>query len=175
MGSSPSKVEILKCPDGYDKKKFKKICILFDKLDKDSNLGVSSDEIEDIAAHHVVNCIRNIEQQIIAKNKALEVAKVQIILDERNAVAKVKQEFDMRRKQEELIHAAAVQSLDNRKTSYEGLDAAGKANAFMKAVMPKGEEHMDFWSFFEYMKTRTNDIKNTACHQPIKCNDTVVF
>ena len=35
-------------PDGYDSEKFKKICNLFDKLDKDSNLGVSSDEIEDI-------------------------------------------------------------------------------------------------------------------------------
>ena len=160
MGGHPSKVEILKCPDGYDKKKFKKICTLFDKLDKDSNLGVSSDEIGDIAAHHVENCIRHTEQQIIAKGKALKVARIQITLDENNAIAKIKQEFDMRRKQEELIHVAAIQSLDNRKTSYEGLDAAGKANAFMKAVMPKGEEHMDFWSFFEYMKTRTDDINN---------------
>ena len=160
MGGHPSKVEILKCPDGYDKKKFKKICILFDKLDKDSNLGVSSDEIENIAAHHVDNCIRRMEQQIIAKNKALKVAKVQIILDERNAIAKIKQEFDMCRQQEQLACDAAIQSLENRKAAYEGLDANDKADAFMKAVMSSGESHMDFWSFFEYMKTRTDDIGN---------------
>tara|TARA_B110000211_G_C13669926_1_gene374079 strand:+ start:223 stop:528 length:306 start_codon:yes stop_codon:yes gene_type:complete len=42
---------ILTCPKDFDKQKFKKICI--DKLDKDSNFGVTSDEIEDIAALHV--------------------------------------------------------------------------------------------------------------------------
>ena len=42
MGSGSS---VLKCPKGYDPEKFKKICKLFDKLDADSNMGVSSDEL----------------------------------------------------------------------------------------------------------------------------------
>jgi hypothetical protein len=159
MGGGTSKVEVLKCPDGYDKRKFKKICTLFDKLDKDSNLGVSSDEIEDIATHHVANCILRTEGQIAAKGKALEVAKTQITLDERNAIAKVKQGFEMRRQQEMLVHTAAVESLENRKTAYEGLDKDGKANTFIKAVSGPGDM-ITFWSFFEYMKTRTGDMKN---------------
>lgn len=155
MGSQPSKVEVLQCPSGYDKQKFKKICILFDKLDKDSNLGVSSDEIEDIAALHVENCIKRMEGQLRARGKAFDVAKTQITLDENNAIAKVKQEFEMRRQQETLIHGAAVQSLENRKTACQGLDKDGKANAFVKAVSSPGEM-ITFWSFFEYMKTRTD-------------------
>ena len=159
MGGSTSKVEVLKCPDGYDKKKFKKICVIFDKLDKDSNLGVSSDEIEDIAAHHVANCIVRMENQIVAKKKSLAVAKTQITLDERNAIAKVKHDLEMRRQQEILVHNAAIQSLENRKTAYEGFDKDGKANAFIKAVSGPSDM-ITFWSFFEYMKTRTDDIKN---------------
>lgn len=160
MGSQPSKVPVLKCPDGYDKQKFKKICSLFDKLDKDSNLGVSSDEIEQIAELHVSNCIAHMERQTEAKKKAFNVANMQITLDEQHAQAKIKQEFEARRQQEHLLLTVAVQSLEQRIRAYNEMDKGGKANALMKAVMPKGEDHMDFWSFFEYMKTRTEDIQN---------------
>ena len=159
MGGGTSKVEVLKCPDGYNKQKFKEICVLFDKLDKDSNLGVSSDEIENSAAHHVDNCIIRMENQIVAKGKSLAVAKTQITLDERNAIAKVKHDFEMRRQQEILVHNAAIQSLENRKAVYEGFDKDGKANAFIKAVSGPSDM-ITFWSFFEYMKTRTDDINN---------------
>tara|TARA_B100000780_G_scaffold262041_1_gene214877 strand:- start:1072 stop:1560 length:489 start_codon:yes stop_codon:yes gene_type:complete len=159
MGSSPSKVEVLKCPNGFDKQKFKKICTLFDKLDKDSNLGVSSDEIEYIAVHHVDNCILRMEGQLKAKGKAFQVTKTQITLDENNAIVKVKHEFETRRQQEALMYNAAVQSLENRKTAYQGLDKDGKANTFIKAVSGPGDM-ITFWSFFEYMKTRTGDIEN---------------
>ena len=160
MGGYPSKHTVLTCPKDFDKQKFKKICTLFDKLDKDSNFGVTSDEIEDIAALHVKNCILRFHGQIQAKSKALQLSKKQIDIDEKNAIAKIKQEFDMCRQQEQLACDAAIQSLENRKAAHEGLDANGKADAFMKAVMSSGESHMDFWSFFEYMKTRTDDIGN---------------
>tara|TARA_B110000091_G_scaffold213220_1_gene261957 strand:+ start:886 stop:1032 length:147 start_codon:yes stop_codon:yes gene_type:complete len=48
----------------------------------------------------------------------------------------------MRRQQETLIHDAAVQSLENRKT--QGLDKNGKANAFVKAVSSPGENILTF-------------------------------
>lgn len=161
MGSKPSShVPILECPKDYDKTKFKKICSLFDKLDKDSNLGVSSDEIENIAELHVENCIKHTEGQMQAKAKAFEVAKMQILLDEKSEQAKLKQKFQMKRDHEKLVCNVALQSLEQRIEIYKSLDKQGKAEAFMKAVMPKGGEHMDFWSFFEYMKTRTEDIQN---------------
>jgi len=51
---------------------------------KDSNLGVSSDEIVDIAALHVENCIKRTEGQLRAKGKAFEVAKTQILREQRH-------------------------------------------------------------------------------------------
>tara|TARA_B110001452_G_scaffold259942_1_gene256897 strand:+ start:9344 stop:9838 length:495 start_codon:yes stop_codon:yes gene_type:complete len=160
MGSQPSKVPVLTCPDNYDQNKFKKICSLFDKLDKDSNLGVSSDEIEQIAELHVSNCITHMEDQAQSKKKAFNVGNMQITLDEQHAQAKIKQEFDARREHERLLLTLAVQSLEKRIAVYNGFNKSDKANALMKAVMPKGEDNMDFWSFFEYMKNRTEDIQN---------------
>ena len=160
MGSQPSKVQVLKCPKNYDPQKFKKITTLFDKLDKDSNLGVSNDEIEHIAALHIKNCITRMQKTKQAKGKALQVAKTQLTLDQKSATDKIINEFQAKTKEEERIHSAAVQTLDNRIEWYESLDNEGKSNAFMKAVMPAGEEHIDFWSFFEYMKHKTEDIQN---------------
>tara|TARA_B100000780_G_C21109549_1_gene448286 strand:+ start:151 stop:642 length:492 start_codon:yes stop_codon:yes gene_type:complete len=160
MGSQPSKHPVLTCPTNFDKQQFKKICTLFDKFDKYSNFDVPSDEIEDIAALHVKNCILRIHGKIQAKSKAFKFSKKQITIDEKNTIAKVKQDFDMCRQQEKLALHAAIQSLENRMATYEDLDENGKADAFMKAVMPSGETRMDFWSFFEYMKTKTDDNSN---------------
>lgn len=160
MGSQPSKVPVLQCPKNYDPKKFKEITMLFDKLDKDSNLGVSSDEIEHIASLHVQNCLNRMENTMQAKNKSLVVAKTQLLLDQQIAIDKIKNEFESKTRQEELVYAAAIKKLENKTNWYKSLDKEGKADAFMKAVMPKGEEHIDFWAFFEYMKNRTQDIEN---------------
>lgn len=160
MGSTPSKVPILKCPKDFDPKKFKKITQLFDKLDKDSNLGVSCDELEDIARLHVENSIKRMEDMITAKGRSLTVANTAIKIDETSAISKIKQESESKRQNEQRIHDTAVQRLRNRIEWYGSLDDSGKSEAFMRAVIPEGAEHMDFWSFFEYMKSRTDDIKN---------------
>jgi hypothetical protein len=160
MGSQPSKVPILKCPPGFDAQKFKKITQLFDKLDKDSNFGVSSDEIEDIANLHVKNAIKRMTNTFESKALSLKVANNAILIDETSAIAKIKQESDARRQNEQRIHDADVRRIENKIAWYESLDESGKADAFMKAVSPGGGEHLDFWTFFEYMKTKTDDIKN---------------
>lgn len=160
MGSQPSKVPILKCPPGFDAKKFKKITQLFDKLDKDSNFGVSSDEIEDIANLHVKNAIQRMSNTIESKARSLKVANNAIMIDELSAIAKIKQESEAKRQNEQRIYDAAIKRLENKIVWYESLDESGKADAFMKAVSPGGGEHLDFWTFFEYMKTKTDDIKN---------------
>jgi hypothetical protein len=159
MGSSPSKVGILKCPKDFDPHKFKKITQLFDKLDRDSNFGVSSDEIEDIAKLHVENSIKRMTHMFESKALSLKVANNAIMIDENSAIAKIKQESEAKRQNEQRIHDAALQRLGNKIAWYKSLDESGKADAFMKAVSPGGGEHLDFWTFFEYMKTRTDDIK----------------
>ena len=151
---------VLQCPEGYDTNRFKKICVLFDQLDKDSNLGVSSDEISEIARLHVNNCIRRLELRkqanIQSHNQRLE-----------EIDAKTKREME-RAKNEgaRLIEVAKEEHLGDRTELqtkiewYQSLDESGRAGAFMKAVVPASQEHIDFWTFFEYMKTRTDDIDN---------------
>lgn len=79
-------------------------------------------------------------------------------IDEKTGIAKIKQESEAKRQNEQRIHDAAIQRLLNKIEWYGSLD--GKSDAFMKAVSPGGGEHLDFWAFFEYMTTRTCNIKN---------------
>ncbi len=155
MGSGSS---ILKCPKGYDKEKFKQICSLFDKLDQDSNMGVSSDEMTQIAALHVENCQKRLQERINAmrngKVRALEKL-AHKHLHEQRALQK-QQEAQMQELADRVEYE--IQHVQRTLYTYASLDDAGKADTFMR-VVGKGS-HIDFWTFFEYMKTRTDDIKN---------------
>jgi hypothetical protein len=58
--------------------------------------------------------------------------------------------------QSKSIKSAIKQKID----MYEGLDEDARENVFMKVLMRRDSDNIDFWSFFEYMKTRTEDIDN---------------
>lgn len=161
MGSGSSKhVPILKCPKDYDPEKFEKICALFDKLDQDSNLGVSSDELTQIAALHVKNCQDRLRKRVQSEKAFLE-RRLQEIEEEcqqnldgvRFTAATEKQST---RQQSETKQA----QIEKQIAAYEALDVDGRENVFMNVLMPKDASHIDFWTFFEYMKTRTGDIGN---------------
>lgn len=162
MGSQPTKapVPILQCPKNYDKQKFKKIMSLFDKLDKDSNLGVSSAEVSNIAALHVKNAINKMNATIDAKKRSLNVALTSINIDKIAAEKKLNEEYALKVEHEKLSTSVAIDKLQKRIDFYQSLDSDGKSDAFMRAVCPSGSAHLDFWSFFDYMKTRTDDIEN---------------
>tara|TARA_B100000780_G_scaffold271277_1_gene232048 strand:+ start:643 stop:849 length:207 start_codon:yes stop_codon:yes gene_type:complete len=42
----------------------------------------------------------------------------------------------------------------------ESLDETGKTEEFLKALKTKEGNVVDFWTFYDYMKSRTGDIKN---------------
>ena len=157
MGSGSS---VLKCPKGYDPEKFKKICKLFDKLDADSNMGVSSDELTSIAALHVMNCIMLLNRRLEAEDQSIERALKEIDAKCQEDINRIKYETEVAKqgalRQSKSIKAAITQKID----MYTGLDEDARENVFMKVLMPKDSEHIDFWTFFEYMKTRTEDIDN---------------
>lgn len=157
MGSASS---VLKCPKGYDTKKFQKICVLFDKLDKDSNMGVSSDELTSIANLHVKNCKFLLEKRLRAEKADLERRVFEIQEKCTQDLDRVKYDAEVAeqsaKEQSTRIQAAIQQKI----SMYEGLDEDARENIFMKVLMPRNSEHIDFWTFFEYMKTRTDDIDN---------------
>lgn len=157
MGSASS---VLQCPKDYDPQKFKKICVLFDRLDKDSNMGVSSDELTSIANLHVKNCKFQLEKRLRAEKAALERQVYEIKEKRAQDIDKVNYEAEVAqqsaKQQSKSIQAAIRQKID----MYEALDEDARENVFMKVLMPKDSEHIDFWTFFDYMKTRTDDIQN---------------
>lgn len=159
MGSGSS---VLKCPKGYDPGKFKKICKLFDKLDADSNMGVSSDELSSIADLHVKNCMMLLNRRLDAEDQSLKRTVQEMDAKCLEDIDRIKYEVDVAKqsavRQSRCIKATITQKID----MYSGLDEDARENVFMKVLMPKDSEHIDFWTFFEYMKTRTEDIDNIS-------------
>ena len=157
MGTASS---VLKCPKGYDPEKFKKICKLFDKLDADSNMGVSSDELTSIAALHVKNCITTLTRRLEAEDQSIQRTLTEIDAKCQEDIDRIKYEADVA-KQNALRQSKSIKMAIQQKVDmYEALDEDARENVFMKVLMPKDSEHIDFWTFFEYMKTRTEDIDN---------------
>ena len=157
MGSGSS---VLKCPKGYDPEKFKKICKLFDKLDADSNMGVSSDELTSIADLHVKNCIMLLGRRLEAEEQSVGRTVKEIDAKCQEDISRIKYEAEAEKaravRQSKSIKSAITQKID----MYKSLDEDARENVFMKVLMPRDSEHIDFWTFFEYMKTRTDDIDN---------------
>ena len=143
MGSGASKTNpILVCPKDYDAKKFKKICILFDKLDKDANFGVSSDELTDIARLHVENCQRKLEKRLTTNEsqhqrnlQEIEEGSIQKIAGIRFATETHKQSATQQ-------HGMKQKSIQSKIDWYKSLDEDGKENAFMKVLKPKDSKHI---------------------------------
>lgn len=157
MGSGSS---VLKCPKGYDPNEFKKICVLFDKLDKDSNMGVSTDELTSIADLHVKNCKFQLEKRLRAEKADLERRVYEIEEKCLQDIEKVKYETQVTEQSTKQQSTYIQTAIQQKISMYDGLDEDARENVFMKVLMPKDSQHIDFWTFFEYMKTRTDDIDN---------------
>ena len=161
MGSGQSrKAHFLECPKGYDKVEFRKICTLFDKLDRDSNLGVSSDELTNIAELHVKNCQTQLQKRLQAEQESLERQLVEIEEKCTQDIEKIRYEAATAKQSARQQNKYARANIQSRIDKYANLDEDGRENAFMKVLMPRDESHIDFWTFFEYMKSRTTDIEN---------------
>ena len=152
MGSAPSKkISPLTCPDGYDKTKFAQITRLFDRLDRDGDFGVAKQELADIARLHVENRIRLVGEKKASANKSFEMV-----------LAKIDAEIKERKRSSREAHERELGRLDGEVTRLESLNSSGQCDEFMEALKIDGGDKIDFWTFFDYMKTRTGDIKNIS-------------
>ena len=158
MGSGASKSQ-LKCPKDYDTEKFNKILKLFDRLDSNGDQVVETDELVKIADLHVRNKIVKMKEFIDkveyeATQKYDELEKIaafkieainsKLLLDIKNH--RVRKTEDVKDAQKII---GMLQSMSKEK----------KAQKFKDAVSDKNG-HIQFWTFFDYMKDRTNDIQN---------------
>ena len=114
--SQPDAHGPLKCPEGDDEQKFRKICLLFDSLDRDADMGVNADESRNVAVTFIRQQLESLRRRqatlqrqlqhdhsVADEEKARQIAVAQTELDSsqcaaqeelNRAIAKAQADFD---------------------------------------------------------------------------------
>lgn len=135
MGSAASTK--LKCPDKYDKTKFNMILKLYDQLDSNGDQVIETLELKNIANLHI-------------KNRQTELSTLKI---------KEKNDYNYELEHAKLKYEKNIEKLNKKITDLDEMTEKQKCQKFLKVVSSDGK-HIEFWKFFDYMHSRTLDIKN---------------
>jgi hypothetical protein len=156
MGSGSSK---LTCPRDYDEDKFTKILMLYDKLDKNGDHTVDETELGGISDLHVKNQLiklENMKQPLLNKQNQ-EILKIESELEIKIKILREEVELSKQQLKTNTTHQLEIIAADiNGLTSLSSTER----NSKFKNAITDSNEQIEFWKFFEYMKTRTNDIPN---------------
>ena len=156
MGSASSQ---LKCPKDYDEDKFQKILKLYDRLDSNGDHSVDVEELKNIANLHVKNeltKLENMKQPLSDKiDQQINILQQQLKLD----IEKLNNNFENTKKSLQQNKSNQIVKIDDEIKQLNELSEDDKSKKFKKAITDKNGNIL-FWPFFEYMKTRTNDIPN---------------
>tara|TARA_B100000795_G_C22792902_1_gene437823 strand:- start:148 stop:630 length:483 start_codon:yes stop_codon:yes gene_type:complete len=157
MGSGTSKQ--LKCPADYDKDKFKRILILYDRLDSNGDHIVETKELDKIAELHFINKIRKMKEYILKiENDAIQKSS-KLEQDATFKISSINTQLMLDIKNNKNKKADDVMCANRHIEKMNKMDDVEKTKKFRKAVSDdKG--HIHFWTFYEYMKDRTDDIVN---------------
>jgi len=149
----------IKCPKNYDKEKFQKILMLYDKLDTNGNMVMEQEEFYVLANHHIKN-----KKELILREKAKNTNDIQ-----RNILMlNLKHEED--KKQMIKLYNSSIETLkqkvktddkdyNKRLTNIDLLTKEEKYEIF-KERFTDNEDKINFTKFFDYMRTRSDDIQN---------------
>lgn len=157
MGSGSSKQ--LKCPEGYENEKFKVILQLYDKLDKDGDHVVETDEIKEISKLHISNKIRALQKDIIKEGQILQQTLLEIEFQKTQKIKRAEEEAKLNTQNENSDNEMRKVQLNEKIQTYSNLSEEDRCKKFMNAVTDSNK-NIEFWKFFEYMKNKTDDIKN---------------
>jgi|MEHZ01.4.fsa_nt_MEHZ011253832.1_2 hypothetical protein len=155
---SPNNGEI-KCPKNYDKEKFQKILMLYDKLDTNGNMVMEQEEFYVLANHHIKNKkelilqeksknTNDIQRNILMLNLKHEEEKKQMIKLYNSTIETLKQKI----KTDDMDYNKRLTNIDllTKEEKYE----------IFKERFTDNEDKINFTKFFEYMRTRSDDIQN---------------
>ena len=157
MGGGTSKQLI--CPDDYDKEKFNKILMLYDRLDTNGDHIVETIELIEISQLHVINKIREMKENIIWIKNYTNQKNKELIDEANNKIANINAQLELDIKKYNQRRDEDVKCAENRINMIQGMDDETKAKKFKEAVSDKNG-HIEFWTFYKYMKDRVGDIQN---------------
>jgi hypothetical protein len=149
----------IKCPKNYDKEKFQKILMLYDKLDTNGNMVMEQEEFYVLANHHIKN-----KKELILREKAKNTNDIQ-----RN-ILMLNLKHEEEKKQMIKLYNSTIETLkqkvktddmdyNKRLTNIDLLTKEEKYEIF-KERFTDNEDKINFTKFFEYMRTRSDDIQN---------------
>ena len=157
MGSAVSTK--LKCPKDYDQDKFLKILKLYDHLDSNGDQVIETLELKDISKLHIKNKqteisnLRKIEEQNY--NYKLEQVRLKNEKETADLVLNYKRDIEKINNS----HIINDVTLANKIKDLKEMEEKKQCEMFLDIVSKDGK-HIEFWKFFDYMKSRTEDIKN---------------
>ena len=156
MGSGSSQ---LKCPKDFSIVKFEKIVKLFDRLDSDGDHVVESDEVAKIANLHIRNQIGKLKTSIDKISSENDTLKQELDKQLNFDIARLNAKYLFEINALENEKSSNIKDCENEIDRLQNMSNSDKAKKFMKAVSnSKGK--IEFWHFYDYMKTRTDDIDN---------------
>ena len=149
----------IKCPKNYDKEKFQKILMLYDKLDTNGNMVMEQEEFYVLANHHIKN-----KKELILQEKSKNTNDIQ-----RN-ILMLNLKHEEEKKQMIKLYNSTIETLkqkvktddmdyNKRLTNIDLLTKEEKYEIF-KERFTDNEDKINFTKFFEYMRTRSDDIQN---------------
>ena len=163
MGSGVSSCQVksgeIKCPKNYDKAKFQKILALYDRLDQNGNMAIEQEEFYVLANHHIKN-----QRELIVKEQMTNDTNI------KSKILMLNLKYENDKKELEKTHNEEVKKLKEKEktddieytkrlTNIDLLTKEQKYEIFKERFTDK-ESKINFHMFFEYMKTRTDDIQN---------------
>ena len=158
MGSGSSR---LICPKDYDEENFKKILMLYDKLDNNGDHTVDESELGGISELHVKNQLiklENMKQPLINK-KHQGILKLESELEMK--IKKLREDIDLMKTQLNNNTAHQLKIIEEDINNLNKLSIEER-NAKFKNAITDSKDQIEFWKFFQYMKTRTDDIPNIS-------------
>ena len=149
----------LKCPKNYDKTKFQKILTLYDKLDTNGNMVIEQEEFYILANHHIKNQREMVVKEQVKNDTDIKSKMLMLNLKLENDKKALE---DTHKKEIERLKQKEKNDDDEDKKRLANIDLLTKEQKYeiFKQRFTDKENKINFKMFFEYMKTRTDDIQN---------------
>ena len=158
MGSGSSR---LTCPKDYDEGKFKQILLLYDRLDKNGDHTVDETELDGISGLHVKNQLNKLEnmKKPLVNEKHQSIVKMEA--DLKIKIKELRDNINIMKEQLNNNTKHKLEIIENDIKNLKNITEEERNKKFKNAITDK-KNQIEFWKFFEYMKTRTDDIPNIS-------------
>ena len=149
----------LVCPSDCDQQTFQQILTLYDRLDANGDHAIENRELQSIANLHIDNEVRRIKRKSEESENAHKRKLICIRTSHAQEIARLKERLETKLKQSQEDFEIRKQKYQEHIKFLNKMEDLEKAKKFKSAVSG-AKTNIEFWDFYNYMKTRVDDIPN---------------